>query len=72
LAGFEICINSITMIQLNQHTPVRDLESIREGDRIVLRNGKSDEVVKIQVVCNKGQKQYFYKLRHDGTVFIAK
>ncbi|WP_316829525.1 hypothetical protein [Pedobacter aquatilis] len=60
------------MKEVNQYTPVYVLDSIREGDRISYRNGKSGEVVKIQVVCAKGQKQYFYKIKNDGTIFIAK
>lgn len=60
------------MKEVNKNTTTIELDSIREGDRICLWNGKSGEVVKIQIVCSKGHKQYFYKLKNDGTIFIIK
>lgn len=60
------------MKEVNQSTPARELDSIREGDRIRVRSGKTGEVERIQIVCTKGQKQYFYKLKNDGIVFIIR
>ncbi|MFC3563386.1 hypothetical protein [Pedobacter jamesrossensis] len=60
------------MKEVNQNTSAHELDSIREGDQISVRNGKTGEVEKIQIVCAKGQKQYFYKLKNDGTIFIVK
>ncbi|RNL52427.1 hypothetical protein [Pedobacter jejuensis] len=60
------------MKEVNQYSSVNDLDNIREGDIIKHRNGKTAIVVKIQIVCAKGQKQYFYKLKNEGTIFIAK
>jgi len=65
-------ISSIIMKEVSQNTPVYELESIREGDAIKYRNGKCGIVVKIQVVCVKGLKKFFYKLQNEGTIFIGK
>ncbi|GGI26314.1 hypothetical protein [Pedobacter mendelii] len=60
------------MKEVNQNTSIHELDNIREGDTIRQPNGKSGEVVKIQIICARGKKQYFYKLKNDGTIFIAK
>ncbi|MCZ4223072.1 hypothetical protein [Pedobacter rhodius] len=60
------------MKEVNRNTTAWELENIREGDTISLHNGKCGEVVKIQIIPCKGQKQYFYKLKNDGTIFIIK
>lgn len=60
------------MKEVNQNTSARELDSIREGDKICVHNGKTGEVEKIQIVCAKGQKQYFYKLKNDSIVFIIR
>ena len=60
------------MKEVNQNTPARELDSIREGDHIRVYRGKTGEVERIQIVCTKGQKQYFYKLKNDGIVFVIR
>ena len=60
------------MKEVNQNTPARELDRIREGDQIKVYRGKTGEVERVQIVCSKGQRQYFYKLKNDGSVFIIR
>lgn len=62
----------IIMKKVNWNTPAWELDCIREGDFISIHNGKCGEVTKIQIIHSGSQKQYFYKLKNDGTIFIIR
>ena len=42
------------MKEVNQNTPARELDRIREGDQIKVYRGKTGEVERVQIVCSKG------------------
>jgi len=60
------------MVEVSQTTTSLDLDNIRKGDEIAYKNGKLGIVEKIQIICAKGRKKYFYKIKDEGIIFIAK
>lgn len=60
------------MIYVSNETQIGVLERIKKGDMICYKNGKSGEVVSIQVLQGISQRKYFYKIKNNGVVFIIK
>lgn len=49
-----------------------ELDEIKEGDDIKDDTGKRGEVENIEVLERKKEKQYYYKLKDDGTILVIK
>lgn len=49
-----------------------ELDEIKEGDDIKDDTGKRGEVENIEVLERKKGKQYYYKLKDDGTILVIK
>lgn len=60
------------MVNVSNETQIGELERIKEGDVICYKNGKSGEVVAVQVLEGITHKKYFYKIKDDGVVLIIK
>ncbi|GAA4201657.1 hypothetical protein GCM10022289_15410 [Pedobacter jeongneungensis] len=60
------------MKQLTKNSSKEELESIRKGDTIRDDTGKQGEVDKIEILTRRQEKQYYYKLKNDGTILVIK
>lgn len=62
----------LVMIHLTKYTLRKDLDRIKKGDTVCDDNGKSGEVEAIQVLKHNTQKEYYYKLKNDGVIYLIK
>lgn len=53
-------------------TPSKDLDQVNEGDQIYDNTGKSGTVESIEVLHYCREKQYYYKIKNDGTILVIK
>ncbi|QNN40180.1 hypothetical protein [Pedobacter roseus] len=60
------------MKQLTKNSTKEELESIRKGDTIKDDTGKQGEVAQIEILTRRQEKQYYYKLKNDGTILVIK
>ncbi|WP_316798225.1 hypothetical protein [Pedobacter frigidisoli] len=60
------------MKKLTKRSSTQDLESVKAGDKIADDTGKKGEVSNIEVLERKTEKQYYYKLKGDGTILVIK
>jgi len=60
------------MKKLGKNSSDRDLENVKEGDAIKDDTGKQGEVEVIEILERNHEKQYYYKLKNDGTILILK
>lgn len=60
------------MKKLGKNSSDKDLENVKEGDAIKDDTGKQGEVEDIEILKRKHEKQYYYKLKNDGTILILK
>ncbi|MGN7985866.1 hypothetical protein ACTJKC_00920 [Pedobacter sp. 22226] len=60
------------MKQLTKNSSKEELESIRKGDTIRDDTGKQGEVDQIEILTRRQEKQYYYKLKNDGTILVIK
>ncbi|WP_421939065.1 hypothetical protein [Pedobacter sp.] len=60
------------MKKVTRNTSNADLESIQEGDQIKDDTGKAGEVENIEILNRHKEKQFYYKLKNDGTILVIK
>lgn len=60
------------MKKLTKNSSREELESVKEGDNIKDDTGKQGEVTKIEILKRRLEKQYYYKLKNDGTILVIK
>lgn len=60
------------MKKLTKKSSMHDLENVKEGDEIKDDTGKQGEVSNIEILDRKQGKQYYYKLKNDGTILVIK
>ncbi|WP_316826124.1 hypothetical protein [Pedobacter miscanthi] len=60
------------MKKLTKNSSKEELESIRKGDTIKDDTGKEGEVTQIEILTRRQEKQYYYKLKNDGTILVIK
>jgi len=53
-------------------TPTQDLEEVSAGDQIYDNTGKSGTVESVEVLHYDREKQYYYKIKNDGTILVIK
>jgi uncharacterized protein YuzE len=60
------------MKKLTKNSPKEDLENVKAGDTIKDDTGKQGEVATIEILNRRYEKQYYYKLKNDGTILVIK
>jgi hypothetical protein len=60
------------MKRITKNSPNAELENINEGDHIQDDTGKKGEVEHIEILNRCKEKQFYYKLKDDGTILIIK
>ena len=60
------------MKKINKNSSANELEAVKEGDVIRDDTGKQGIVSNIEVLERKKEKQYYYKLKNDGTILVIK
>jgi len=60
------------MKKLNKNSSKEDLENIKTGDTVKDDTGKQGEVANIEILNRRFEKQYYYKLKNDGTILVIK
>ncbi|PWS30175.1 hypothetical protein [Pedobacter paludis] len=56
-----------------KHTSsIKDLESIKVGDKVKDEYGKEGYVEEIEVLKHRNSNQYYFKLKNSGTILIIK
>nr|WP_199157951.1 hypothetical protein [Pedobacter sp. ASV2] len=50
--------------------PLHELDSIKCGEKIFDESGKSGIVEDIEVLRFRGEVQYYYRLKKNGTILI--
>jgi len=67
-----ININHPNMKKLTKNSSKEDLESVKTGDTIKDDTGKQGVVTAVEILSRKFEKQYYYKLKNDGTILVIK
>ncbi|MFC4210171.1 hypothetical protein ACFOWA_03190 [Pedobacter lithocola] len=60
------------MIHVSKNTNAAILDRVKKGDVISFANGKSGEVLAVQILEHSTQKEYYYKIKNDGIVLVIK
>ncbi|MGM9478914.1 hypothetical protein ACS5PU_20995 [Pedobacter sp. GSP4] len=60
------------MKKLTKNSSEKELDNVKEGDNIQDDTGKQGEVSRIEILRRKREKQYYYKLKNDGTILVIK
>ncbi|QPH40718.1 hypothetical protein [Pedobacter endophyticus] len=60
------------MKKVTKTTSRKELENVKEGDEIEDDTGKQGEVSNIEILQRRSEKQFYYKLKHDGTILVIK
>ncbi|KLT67343.1 hypothetical protein [Pedobacter sp. BMA] len=60
------------MKKLTKKTSTQELEEVKKGDKIADDTGKKGEVSAIEVLQKREEKQFYYKLKGDGTILVIK
>ncbi|RZL31036.1 MAG: hypothetical protein EOO96_16870 [Pedobacter sp.] len=60
------------MKNVNKKTSSKVLDDVKEGDLIKDDTGKKGEVEQIEILNRKKEKQYYYKIKDDGTILVIK
>jgi len=60
------------MKKLTKNSSKEDLENVKTGDTIEDDTGKQGEVAKIEILSRRQERQYYYKLKNDGTILVIK
>lgn len=60
------------MKKLTKNSSEKELENVKEGDNIQDDTGKQGEVSQIEILERRREKQYYYKLKNDGTILVIK
>ena len=60
------------MKNVNKKTSSKVLDDVKEGDLIRDDTGKKGEVEQIEILDRKKEKQYYYKIKDDGTILVIK
>ncbi|KQM76287.1 hypothetical protein ASE74_19745 [Pedobacter sp. Leaf216] len=60
------------MKKLTKNSSEEDLENVKAGDTIKDDTGKQGEVAAVEILNRKSEKQYYYKLKNDGTILVIK
>ena len=60
------------MKKLNKKSSAQQLDDVKQGDLIKDDTGKAGEVENIEILNRKKETQYYYKLKHDGTILVIK
>jgi len=60
------------MKKLTKNSSKEDLENIKTGDTVKDDTGKQGEVANIEILNRRFEKQYYYKLKNDGTILVIK
>lgn len=60
------------MKKLTKRSSIQELENVKAGDKVADDTGKKGEVSNIEVLERKTEKQYYYKLKGDGTILVIK
>lgn len=60
------------MKNVNKKTSSKVLDDVKEGDLIRDDTGKKGEVEQIEILNRKKEKQYYYKIKDDGTILVIK
>jgi len=60
------------MKKIDKNTSKNDLEAIKKGDEIKDDTGKQGKVSEIEILDRPKEKQYYYKLKNDGTILVIK
>ncbi|KQN35239.1 hypothetical protein OQZ33_20700 [Pedobacter sp. MC2016-05] len=60
------------MKNVNKKTSSKVLDDVKEGDLIKDDTGKKGEVEQIEILDRKKEKQYYYKIKDDGTILVIK
>ena len=60
------------MKKLTRNSSEKELDNVKEGDNIQDDTGKQGEVAHIEILKRRIEKQYYYKLKNDGTILVIK
>lgn len=60
------------MKKLTKTSSRQELENVKEGDKIKDDTGKQGEVSNIEILQRRNEKQFYYKLKKDGTILVIK
>jgi len=60
------------MKKLTKNSSEKELDNVKEGDNIQDDTGKQGEVAHIEILNRRREKQYYYKLKNDGTILVIK
>ena len=60
------------MKKLTKTSSRQELENVKEGDQIKDDTGKQGEVSNIEILQRNNEKQFYYKLKKDGTILVIK
>lgn len=60
------------MKNVNKKKSSKVLDDVKEGDLIKDDTGKKGEVEQIEILNRKKEKQYYYKIKDDGTILVIK
>lgn len=57
---------------IKHSSSIKDLESIKIGDKVQDEYGKTGYVEEIEVLKHRASHQYYFRLKNSGTILILK